>query len=782
MPRAAAIENHTFHREALLWSAAGLALVLFALAFTQYFPVFGRQVAAHLTPAFLTIHLLMEFIAIWISAVIAAFAWHGKSRDETGSTNVLLLGFCIIAGLLLMHTLTVTGMPRFFGPSDTNRSTFFWLACRFVEVLVFVTLAQDVRFPLKRHTSLLLAALVVIGIAWLGSAQITRLPVLIGADKGVTPFKQAAEFTLCAAHAVAAGLLWHAAQQGAHSWYRLLAASALILGLSEFLITAYDRAPELFSLFTHLLEVLAYILVFRALSLAALKTPYERLQQSEGTLRQRESELRTMIDSLPFPAWVRDTEGRIILENMAYRTDWGDVGGTRPEDVEDPELRARIEETMRRALAGEVVEVDVEYALSGPSRTYHALAGPVRNAGRVTGVVGVAIDVTERDRIHRAAMESETLLRAFVKHVPADIAMLDTQTRIIHVSDEWIRNFHMEGRRVVGHTYAQLFPDFPPESTEHIRALAGEVIRFEQQEIRHSDRASDWVQLEMRPWLEPGGSIGGIMIFSLLITERVRAQLEVEKLNAELEKRVQDRTTQLSLANAELEEFSAAVSHDLRSPLRNIAGLVTMLQEEVASLDEEGRHYLAAVLREAGRAEQLVEDLLHLSGIGRAALNYQPVDLNQLVRELTDDVARNAGGRQIQWRIEPLAAVRADPGLLRQVLVNLISNAVKFTSGRDLAVIHIGVAPPELRPGECVIFVRDNGAGFDMQHAPRLFKAFQRLHAESEFTGTGIGLANVRRIVQRHGGAAWAESSPGEGACFYFSLPASDVLANTAPA
>ncbi len=247
---------------------------------------------------------------------------------------------------------------------------------------------------------------------------------------------------------------------------------------------------------------------------------------------------------------------------------------------------------------------------------------------------------------------------------------------------------------------------------------------------------------------------------------RRRAERLVHDLNEELERKV----LQTEAANRELEAFSYSVSHDLRAPLRHITGFVELLNKrDVGALDEKSRHYLEVISEAAVKMGGLIDDLLAFSRMGRAEMMRSRVEMGALVRAVIESLAHETAGREIAWEIAPLPAVVGDAAMLRLVLANLVGNALKYSRQVPRAVIGIGAETGH--SGETRFFVRDNGAGFDMRYVDKLFGLFQRLHDPEQFEGTGVGLANVQRIIHRHGGRVWAEGEPGIGATFWFSLP-----------
>lgn len=253
------------------------------------------------------------------------------------------------------------------------------------------------------------------------------------------------------------------------------------------------------------------------------------------------------------------------------------------------------------------------------------------------------------------------------------------------------------------------------------------------------------------------------------ITEKKQTQDELRRLNAGLEDRVRDRTAQLEAANREMEAFCYSVSHDLRAPLRAIDGFSQELLHTYADkLDELGKHYLQRVRAGSQRMAQLIDELLQLSRLSRSDLNRQSVDISAVATAVAAELQRLEPGRQVTFLIEPELTAYGDPGLLRIVLENLLNNAWKFTSRHPRATIEFGTAESE---GQRAYFVRDDGAGFNPTFAGKLFGAFQRLHKERDFPGTGIGLATVQRVIHRHGGRVWAEGAIEKGAAFYFTLP-----------
>src|SRR5581483_7586558 len=267
------------------------------------------------------------------------------------------------------------------------------------------------------------------------------------------------------------------------------------------------------------------------------------------------------------------------------------------------------------------------------------------------------------------------------------------------------------------------------------------------------DGSTFWAYKTITPLYEAGGALRGFSVIARDITERRKVEGEIRSLNQELEQRVHERTAELEATNKELEAFTYSVSHDLRAPLRHIAGFSRMLAEDAgSSLNPEARHYLQRIQEGTHRMGALVDDLLSLARIGRHEIRVQVTGIESIVNDVVSELKQETEGRIVEWKVGKLPFVEADPALLKVVFQNLLSNALKYTRPRAGAVIDVGA---ESISDEQVIYVRDNGVGFNMKYADKLFGVFQRLHRVEDFEGTGVGLATVQRIVQKHGGRIW---------------------------
>jgi PAS domain S-box-containing protein len=309
------------------------------------------------------------------------------------------------------------------------------------------------------------------------------------------------------------------------------------------------------------------------------------------------------------------------------------------------------------------------------------------------------------------------------------------------------------------------------KAAEHQLATGQKVLQFENR-YRHKD--GSWRVLSWRSVPHANGLMYGA---ARDVTDGRQAEAEIKRLNEGL----QIRAAQLEAVNTELEAFSYSVSHDLRAPLRHIQGYVAMLEREASGqLSDKAKRYLETVGKAAREMGQLIDELLLFSRTGRAEMNETAVDLTSIIDAVRAELEVATRDRRIDWKINPLPIVRGDRGMLKQLFTNLLDNAVKYTRPRSPAVIEIGCSGQEA--GRAVLYVRDNGVGFEMQYADKLFGVFQRLHRADEFEGTGVGLANVHRIVLRHGGRTWAEAKADAGATFFFTLhPGEAVAAHSAP-
>jgi PAS domain S-box-containing protein len=401
----------------------------------------------------------------------------------------------------------------------------------------------------------------------------------------------------------------------------------------------------------------------------------------------------------------------------------------------------------------------------------------------ITGIVEPSTllfrDLKKSEEAMRAGEER---LRLFIEHAPAAMAMFDREMRYMSASRRWVRDYGLGDRHLAGLSHYEVFPEIPEQWREfHRRGLAGEVVKSDDDRFGRADGTVQWLRWEIRPWRDAAGAVAGIIIFTEDITERKESEEKIRNLNNELQSNVQ----QLEAANRELETFAYSVSHDLRAPLRAIDGFSHAIEEELGEkLGDTVKDKIRRVRAGVGNMGRLIDALLNLSRLSRCELNCVTFDLSELVREKAQELMLTEPGRGVEFVAVPGITAHGDPLMLGAVIENLLGNAWKFTAKREDARVEFGVMSREFGDkntkasdsqlptpnSELVYFVRDNGAGFDITYASKLFSPFQRLHSSQEFPGLGIGLATVDRIINRHGGKIWAEGAVGKGATFFFTL------------
>ncbi|GIK23894.1 MAG: hypothetical protein BroJett006_01400 [Betaproteobacteria bacterium] len=504
------------------------------------------------------------------------------------------------------------------------------------------------------------------------------------------------------------------------------------------------------------------------------------LKRAQEALRRSEERFAKAFNANPNYATVsRLEDGRFVAVNKGFErlTGWkaqealGRTAleiGLWAEPAEREELVRRLREAGEwhgfkvhfRKKSGEVILIEGSCVLA--------------EIGGEQQIIGVGRDITEVQRAQDALRQSEEKFAKVFHASPDGIMVLRAEDGLIlDLNESFEKLLERTREESVGRTVSDIGlwanPGMRARFLAEVRAK-GMVSGYE---FVLRTRSGSLRDMTVSTVLIDVGGTPCLISIARDVTEQRRAEEEIRNLNVDLEHRVRERTTELEEALRELESFSYSVSHDLRSPLRAIAGYAKVIEEDYApQIGAEGRGQLDRIISNAIRMGELIDDMLDFARIGRVELKRAPLDMAGLAREVLSELPEAGAGRRIDVRIGPMPTVRADRSLIRQVWLNLLGNALKFTRQCEQAVVEAGGS---IEAGEAHFFVRDNGAGFDMAYAGKLFHVFQRLHRDTAFEGTGVGLAIVARVVQRHGGRVWAEGVPGQGATFHFSLPVTSL-------
>ena len=507
--------------------------------------------------------------------------------------------------------------------------------------------------------------------------------------------------------------------------------------------------------------------------------------QAEEALRASEEKLHLIIDTSPVGICTVDPLGNFVTTNIAYERMLGyskeELRGLSFFDVTHPDNRPKNKKLFQDMFSLETTNFSMEKRYirkDGEEINVSVHAIGIRDAeGNVRFGTAFVEDITERKQAEDSLRDTNARHSAMIENIGDVIAIVGADSMAKYQSPNIEKWFGWKPEDLVG---TSGWDKMHPEDIERIQKEFGKMLEKETASIveyrfKCKDGNYKWIELTAVNRINDP-SINGVLLNYHDITERKQAEEQIKELNRTLEQRIKDRTKQLERANKELESFAYSVSHDLRAPLRSMDGFsVALLEDYADKLDDQGKDYLQRVRNASKRMAQLIDGILELSRTTRSEVKWEHVNLSALAKTIMTDLHKSQPERRVECIIEPDLYANGDIRLLRAAIQNLLDNAFKFTEHCDPGKIEFGVLPPSetdesSQTPNPTYFIRDNGAGFDMTYADKLFGVFQRLHKADEFPGTGVGLATVERIIHRHGGRIWADAGVDEGATFYFTL------------
>ena len=763
--------------------AAGLTLLLLLGALLPA----GRFFAS--AEDYLPLHIVCEFIPIVVSSMVFSLAWNFRQRPENSNQVILGAGFLAVTLIDLAHTLSYAGMPALITPGGTEKAINFWLAGRLFAALTLLAVAL---LPARRWSSwscygVLGAVLAPTAVVlWLGLAHADWLPRTFVAGQGLTPFKIGAEYLLVALYALAALQLYRRARRADNTDLLWLAAAAWVQALAEIYFARYTEPTDLYNLFGHVYKAVAYLMVYRALFVVGVKSPYRQLELERARLK-------ALVTTIPDLVWLKDVDGVYLACNPEFERLFGakeeEIVGKTDYDFVDRELADFFRDHDRAAMAaGRPLRNEewLNFAVGGHRGLFETTKSPMHDSdGAIIGVLGVSHDITERKRIEGELAQSQQQLEAQVAERTAELQqkslhLAETQFAMdragigIHWIDADSGHFlyaNDYAARLIGYrpdeltelSVADIDPNFSgSDFRQRTRALREQGSATLETSERHRD--GRLIPLEVTFYYQPASGELPNRFISFVTDLSLRRQTE------RMLRQAKDAAEAANLAKS---SFLANMSHEIRTPMNAIIGLTHLLRrsqptpeqaERLAKIETAGNHLLA-----------IINDILDISKIeaGKLQLEHTNFPLNAVLDHVRSLISDQAQAKGLAVEVDPDGVplwLRGDPTRLRQALFNYTSNAIKFTERGQVA---LRARLLEENGDEILVRfeVADTGIGISAEQAAGLFKVFEQADASTtrRFGGTGLGLAITRHLAQLMGGEVGVESEPGKGSTFWFT-------------